>query len=451
VTATETLAAFAADLRWTDVPLQVRAQLKLHVLDTLGVICAGVPAPEAGRVRGLFERWGGCEEATVIGANRRLPAPSAAFLNTFAGRLHTFDDTYEDGPVHPGSTAVSAALAAAETRDASGADFLVAALAGYETTARISSALGASHYGSGFHNTGTCNVFGACAAAARASGLDAAAIADALGIAGQAAAGLRQYQIDGSLSDTALNAARAAHAGVTAVALQVVGLRGPHGVLDGRWGLARVMSTDARLETLREGLGSAYAFTSTSLKPYPSCRFTHGPFDELLALRERHQLKPESIETIEIATFRESIEVSDKPRIASRSDAVLSHQYAAARALIDGTLTLDDFQAPRREEASVRALAERVRVVYDASLQAAYPAAWPHRITVACRDGRQFVAESLRPPGGADAPLARDRVVRKFLQLTAPVLGDERSSTIVPLVERLEELARISELACALR
>lgn len=451
MTATETLAEFVANLRWSDVPQHVQTQLKTHLLDTLGVIGAGVRTTEASGVRHAFERWAGVEESTVIGARRKLPAPSAAFANTFAGRLHTFDDTYEDGPVHPGSTAVSAALAAAEAENASGAEFLAAALAGYETTARVSSALGPSHYGSGFHNTGTCNVFGACAAAARACSLNAQAIADAVGLAGEAAAGIRQYQIDGSMTDTALNGARAAQIGVSSVALQRAGLKGPHGVLDGAWGLLRVMSKDGSVERLCDGLGSTYAFSATSLKPYPSCRFTHGPLDELIALRKRHGIDPSSIESVEIATFRESIEVSDRPAIASTSEAILSHQYVAARALLDGALTLEDFHASRFRQPPVLRLAERVRVVFDNALQSQYPAAWPHRITVSCTDGRTFTAESRHPPGSGDAPLERDRVTRKFFELATPVLGEERSREIVALVERLEQLPNLHDLTCALQ
>ena len=451
MSATETLAAFIANLRWSDVPRNVQTQLKTHVLDTVGVICAGVHTTEASGVRRALERWAGLEEGTAIGAHCKLPAPNAAFANTFAGRLHTFDDTYEDGPVHPGSTAVSAALAAAEAENASGAEFLAAVLAGYETTVRISLALGPSHYGSGFHNTGTCNVFGACAAAARACSLDAEAIADALGLAGEAASGIRQYQIDGSMTDTALNGARAAQTGIGAVALQRVGLKGPHGVLDGAWGLLRVMSKGGSAERLCEGLGSTYAFSATSLKPYPSCRFTHGPLDELIALRKRHGIDPASIESVEIATFRESIEVSDRPAIASPSEAILSHQYVAARALHDGALTLEDFHAPRLRQAPVLRLAERVRVVFDDALQSQYPAAWPHRITVYCTDGRTFTAESRQPPGSGDAPLPRERVTRKFFELATPVLGEERSHAIVALIDRLEELPNLAELTCALQ
>jgi 2-methylcitrate dehydratase PrpD len=443
VTAAEALGAFIARLRWENVPARVQAQVKLHVLDTLGVICAGVHAPETIAARTPFERWGGAEDAVVIGCNRRLPAPHAAFLNTFAGRVHTFDDTYEDGPVHPGSCAVGTALAVAQTANCSGADFLAATLAGYETTVRVSTALGPTHYGSGFHNTGTCNVFGACAAAARAFGLDADAIADALGLAGETAAGIRQYQVDGSMVDTALNGAHAARGGVTAVELRRAGLQGPHGILDGTWGIARVMSRNGNMGALADGLGETYIFEQTTMKPYPSCRFTHGPVEALLELRARHHLQAEAIESVEIATFRESMQVSDKPLVVSRVDAILSHQYVAARVLLDGAIGLADFDSERRAEPAARALSERVRVTFDPLLQEAYPDEWPHRITVVLRDGNRLVTESRKPPGGEHA-------AKKFRMLAEPVLGKDRAQQVIDAVERLDRSANVQELTCAL-
>lgn len=450
MTAVETLAVFAAGLQWDAVDASVRAQVKLHLLDTLGVMCAGVETSEARAAQTAVGRWGGSEQATVIGRRRRVPAPQAAFLNALHGRIHTFDDTYESGPVHPGSVAVSAALAASEANESSGSDLLAAILAGYEVATRVSAALGPSHYGSGFHNTGTCNAFGGCAAAARAFGASAEATADALGLAGEAAAGLRQYQIDGSMSDTALNGARAAQGGVAAVELQRAGLAGPHGILDGPWGLFRVMSSGADPARIAEGLGTSYEFTTVSLKPYPSCRFTHGPLEVLLDLRARHKFSPQDIERVEIVTFRESVEVSDKPRFESRIDAILSHQYNAARALVDGRVTLEAYEPGRVRDPAVLALAERVRVKYDESLQEAYPAEWPHRVAVELKNGRLFAAESLHPPGGPQAPLGWERVQEKFMTLAVPVLGEDASERIADVVAKLDECARVAELTCHL-
>jgi 2-methylcitrate dehydratase PrpD len=324
-------------------------------------------------------------------------------------------------------------------------------LAGYEVAVRVSAALGPAHYAAGFHNTGTCNAFGACAAAARIRALDGTATADALGLAGEAAAGLRQYQVDGSMVDTSLNAARAAQTGVTAVELQRGGLSGPRGILDGTWGICRVMSAQPDLALLDRGLGSSYEFSATALKPYPSCRFTHGPIEVLLALRRRYGFDPSEVAAVEIATFRESISVSDQPEIWSRLDAILSHQYNAALALVDGRIALQSFDAGRISDPALLALAKKVRVVFDPALQAAYPAKWGHRVSVTLTDGRRLDSHSDHPPGGPEAPLTWEQVVEKFSARAAPRLGDGAAQRAVAIVAGLEERSDIAELTRELR
>jgi 2-methylcitrate dehydratase PrpD len=451
MSAAAALGEFVAALRWSDVDSSLHRKIKAHVLDTLGVMCAGVATAEADAMGTVVRHWGGIEEATVVARGWRIPAPHAAFLNAFHARLHTFDDTYEAGPLHPGSAAVSAALAAAETNDASGAEFLAGVLAGYEVAVRVSAALGPSHYAAGFHNTGTCNAFGACAAAARIFALDATATAEAFGLAGEAAAGLRQYQVDGSMADSALGAARAAQTGVTSVELQRAGLAGPRGILDGPWGICRVMSAQPDLERLERGLGSSYVFAATALKPYPSCRFTHGPIEVLLALRRREGFDPNDVAAVEIATFRESISVSDQPEIRSRLHAILSHQYNAALALIDGRVTLESFDAERISDPALLALAERVRVVFDPALEEAYPSKWPHRVSVTLTDGRRFDALSDHPPGGRDAPITWDQVAEKFVALAVSRLGADAAQRTVAIVASLDERSKVTDLTRELR
>jgi len=437
-TSSELLGAFAASLQLDAIEPDLIAKVKDHLLDTIGVGCAGLSDPQAREVAGVVQRWGGQPQAAVIGLPVRLPAPKAAFVNALHARIHTFDDTHEAGPSHPGSAVVAAALAAAETAHASGRTFVAALLAGYEIATRVSAALGTTHYAAGFHSTGTATPFGAAAAAARACGLDALRTTAALGLAGEAAIGLRQYQDDGSMLDTALNGARGAELGVTAAAFAAVGAAGPRGVLDGRWGVLNVMSGGSAAPLTAE-LGTRWQFADTKVKPYASCRFTHGPVAALRAAR----LDPQRIASVEIVTFRASVEVSDRPRPRDRMEAILSHQLAAALALLDRPIVPDEFDAP---DAIVRALAERVRVRHDSALDAAYPARWPHRIIVSMENGERLTLDSDQPPA---ADRAQIRV--KFRALAVPVLGGSNADAIIGVVDDLERLPDVQPLARLLR
>jgi 2-methylcitrate dehydratase PrpD len=437
-TAAAQLGAFVAALRAADVEPALAAKARDHLLDTIGVACCGLAAPQVRRLSELVGGWGGTPEAGVIGSSMRLPAPKAAFLNALAARIHTFDDTHEAGPAHPGSAVVGAALAAAEHAGATGETLLAAVLAGYEVATRVSLGLGAAHYDAGFHSTGTCTPFGAAAAAARALGLDAARTTAALGLAGEAAIGFRQYQQDGSMLDTALNGARGAELGVAAAAMAAAGLSGPPGILDGRWGVLRIMHGGDPAIVTRD-LGRRWEFRDMVLKPYASCRFTHGPVQMLRACG----LDPARIARVEIATFRTSCEVSDRPNPQSESDAILSHQLAAALALLRRPILPATYHAL---DGAVRDLAAKIGVRHDPSLDAQYPARWPHRVTVEMTDGSIATLVSDRPPA-ADREAARE----KLFALATPVLGEERAGELAAMVDALETLPDTRGLARLLR
>lgn len=444
------LAAFAAAVEWPALPERLRVKAVEHVLDILGVMFAGVAAEECAAARRAARAWGRGDEASVAGIADKYPAPTAAFLNALHGRIHTFDDTYEPGIVHPGSSVIAAALALGEKHAVDGQHFLSAVIAGYEVSNRVAAAVNPSHYASGFHSTGTCNVFGATAAAARILGLDATATAEALGLAGAAAAGLRQHQFDGSILDSAFHGARAAQSGVMAAQLRREGVGGPPGILDGPMGFCAVMAPQHDITRLDAELGSRYEFMQTTIKPYPTCRFTHGPIETMLELKRAHAIDPQQVQSIDVDTFKQSMELSDRAQIHTPSDAILSHQYGVAMALAQGKVVLASFAAAPLGEASILQLAAKVRVRHDTELEKLFPRMWPHRVTVKLRDGRELSALSEYPPGRI-AEIPQSAVDEKFLQNASPYLGTSGVRAVQTLVRALPDCRDLRELTEILR
>ncbi|MDA1090667.1 MAG: MmgE/PrpD family protein [Proteobacteria bacterium] len=445
------LATFVAGLAWRDVPPDLASNVREHVLDALGVMCAGLSAEDSPNIRAVAEAGGGAAEASLVGCGKALPAAAAAFVNGFHGRIHTFDDTYEAGPVHPGTVVLAAALAVAERRHSSGADLLAGVLAGHEVSVRVADALGPGHYASGYHCTGTCNALGAAAAAARVLGLDADGVAGALGHAGSAASGLRQFIDTGTMTDSALNGARAAQTGVTAALLSKQGLRGAGDILSGRFGVLRVMSKDADPARLIDRLGEDWSYSKTALKPFPTCRFTHGPIAALLDLRQKHGIDPANVEEVMIAAFDQSVVTSDRPDVKTRFDALMSHQYGAAVALAMGRVGMDSLEPETIGNPAIRHLLSRIRVRHDKALDEFYPKRWPHRIDVSLKDGTTMSADSSNPPGDATAPLGRSVIVAKFLDLAQPVLGRSQAEDLRTAVDTLAENPDVATLGPLLR
>ena len=446
------LAAFSATENWRDLPVALRDKVVDHVVDNIGVMFSGIAMEACAGARRAAALWGSGDEATVVGTALRLPVSSAAFINALHARIHTFDDTYEPGTVHAGSPVVAASLAMAEKHAVDGATFLSAVIAGYEVSARVAASVSPGHYAKGFHNTGTCNVFGAAAAASRLAGLDGAATAEAFGLAGATAGGLRQHQIDGSMFDSAFHGARAAQSGVMVAQLRAEGVCGPAAILEGPMGFCTVMAPERNLDRLVDGLGKDYEFAKITIKPYPTCRFVHGPIETAIALKRQHGIDPAAIREVTIATFKQSIEVSSRPELNSSFDAVVSHQYTVALALINDAVALDQIINYEKGNAQARALMQKVRVVHDTALEADYPRCWPHRITVHMNDGQSHTALSEFPPGRV-APIPSAAVDTKFLGQCAQYLGAARTQRALEMLRGIGQQknmrALAKELACA--
>lgn len=444
------LAFYAASLEWSGLPHHLRAKLLDHVVDTIGVMFAGINVDGCVRARRAAQAWGRTEEGTVAGLKERYPAPTAAFMNALHGRIQNYDDTYEPGTCHPGSPVISAALSLSERCGVNGTTFLSAVFAGYEVATRVAAAVSPSHYAAGFHNTGTCTVFGAAAAGARILGFDGQATAEALGLAGATAAGLRQHQLDGSMLDSAFHGARAAQSGVMAAQLRAEGVRGPAGILDGPRGFCAVMAPKRDFSRLDAQLGSRYEFAEMSIKPYPICRFIHGSVEAALELKRQHKLDPARITEVSIATFRQSTEVCDRAEIRTAYDSVMSHQYAVAIALLKDRLALSSFSGEALNDRGVLELMKKVRVAIDPDLDRLFPQSWPIRLTIVTKDGQRFSTLSEYPPGRV-VPAQQDAIDKKFIEHSEPYLGPQRSRQTLATIRGLETCSNIQILTAALR
>jgi 2-methylcitrate dehydratase PrpD len=152
---------------------------------------------------------------------------------------------------------VAAAFAAGDSIDAPGATVLDAIIAGTEIAARVANALGAGHRERGWDTRGTCGRLGAAIAAARVLGLQREAMRDAFGIAATAASGLSEAR--GTMTAAFVVAAAAAD-GVEAALLARAEFTGAPLALEGRRGLAALMSPAFDAAALVAGLGETFVF-----------------------------------------------------------------------------------------------------------------------------------------------------------------------------------------------
>jgi 2-methylcitrate dehydratase PrpD len=95
-------AHFAHDLRWDDVPDDVREIVLRAVLDLVGCAIGGSRAPVVATIAEYCRRQHGRGTATVIASSERTSAAGASLINAFAASALDIDDGYRPVCGHPG-------------------------------------------------------------------------------------------------------------------------------------------------------------------------------------------------------------------------------------------------------------------------------------------------------------------------------------------------------------
>ncbi|GAH84980.1 unnamed protein product, partial [marine sediment metagenome] len=123
-----------------------------------------------------------------------------------------------------------------------------------------------------------------------------------LGIAASLAGGLRQNF--GTMTKP-LHAGKAAANGIQAALLAQAGFTADDSIIEAPLGFAKVFGHDRKVDWAKasEGLGETFLITSPaglSIKPYPSCGFTHCAIDAALQIKEEHEVNAADIAEVEM-------------------------------------------------------------------------------------------------------------------------------------------------------
>jgi 2-methylcitrate dehydratase PrpD len=416
LTGSAALAAFAAQLQAHDIPAPVLRKTEDLLVDWLGSAVAGKGARAVETLTQFVMDMGPASGPSEILFNRRSSSPyMAAMANAAASHVVEQDDVHNGSVFHPATVVFSPALAVAQAIGASGEDFLVACVAGYEVGIRVGEFLGRSHYRI-FHTTGTAGSVAAAATVGRLLKLTPEQMNHAFGSAGTQAAGLWEFLRDAADSKQ-LHTAHAAGTGLMSAYLAKQGFTGAQCILEGAQGMAAGMSTDADVRKLTDGLGQRWATVETSFKYHASCRHTHPAADALLQVVQTHQLKLTDIARVVTHVHQGAIDVLGPvvdPRTVHQSKfsmgtvLALVAQYAHAG--------LAEFDA-HFKDAAIVALRDKVEMVLDEEVDTAYPQRWIGKVTVTTTDGRVLQGRVDEPKGDPGNTLSRDEIESKAIRL----------------------------------
>jgi 2-methylcitrate dehydratase PrpD len=447
--ATGTIVRFASGLRHADLSDEVRYYARRHVLDTIGVMIAGAPGDVASNAEKMLASVrGGAGAIPVPGRAKRHDLLDAAFLGGTAAHGIELDDGYRVGSAHCGCTVVPAALSVGYQRGASGAQIIEAVVAGYEVAICLARACAPDLRQRGFHPTSVVGPLGTAVAVAKLRGLTAQQIADALGIAASASAGLFAF-VNGGADIKRLHAGHASREGIQAALLAELGVQGPPNVVEARDGFMQAFAFGRSDKARPIALPPAAPFgiTDCYIKPYACCRHIQPAVEALYGLLNDENIAADDIRHVDVETYRIAAEHAHTGW-DDYASAQLSFPYLMGVAARFRGIKVHHFNEETRRDPAFGEFAKRLTITAPAEIDGLYPKLRPARVTVTTPKGK-FVRQADEALGSRIVPLDDAGLEAKFIELVEPVLTTARARELAKQLWDIESLDDIRPLVDA--
>ena len=451
-TVAEDMGTWVAALRYEDLPPAVVEKAKRVLLDTVGCALGAVDAEPVRFAQQAVFLQGGHPRSTVIGLGRKVSCDQAAFLNGMAIRYLDFNDYAAFGAPNHCSINVAPALAVAEMRNLTGKDLVLGVTIGHEVQLRLRDAVAGGSQSRGWDLGTITTNYASAAVAAKLLDLDGSKIANAMAIAGAHGNTLGEVRGGALLSGGEMTPSKgtadpmSARNGTFAALLAQEGLTYPLTIFEGVYGFGKKVTGELREDILRERTGD-FQILKSCTKMWPC--FVYGQAPIAAAIEVHGQgLQPEEIESITVPLSRGAYENQQdyKGEITTREHADHSVPYVVSRALLDGAVTVEDFEENRFRDPRAVALVQKVTLRPEPSLTTANREAMGAHVEVKLRSGAMLRAEVPHPPGSFRNPASDRDLIKKFLALAEEPLGKNRAENAAEGLLFVDQLSDLGPL-----
>ncbi len=428
---------FSADA----VPQAVLDEAARRVLDTLACAYGALNEVAALATLRAVASTGGLPECTVIGQTWRTSVGNAALANGTLVRCLDLNDLgiglREAG--HP-SDNIPVALAMGERLNATGREVLTAIVLGYEIYGRMPSPLRA-------WAATTNSAVVAAAMCGYLMKLPSERLVSAIGLSvGQCSTlAVTREGVAGKSTANAMTT----YTAIMQTLMAAEGVTGPPRALEE---YSRFVYGGTDLSALAQALdGPEFLIMSAGMKAHPAIGTAQTAIEAALSARTGLTDPMTEIEHIDVRMadvpfVRHQVDhAGELPRTREAADH--SFPFLVAVTVLDGKLTLRQFENERWVAPDVLALIARMSVVVDASLnQHAGIGSFPCRVIITTRDGRKLSAEVPYHPGHVKNRMGWEGVQAKFHRWTEEHLPAAQRNAIVDATVGLSRTSSIREL-----
>jgi 2-methylcitrate dehydratase len=446
-TISHSIANFAVNLNYNDLPANVIGEVKRFFLDSLGCAFGGWDSEDIQIQHNLYSKMGGKEEATVFVSGRKMPVSHAALLNSLLIRALDYNDIYwEEDPSHP-SDIIPAALSPAEVLNKSGKDVITAIVLAYEFEQRMCEFAHPGIRERKWHHA-TLTGFVSPVVAGKIFGLTTNQMVNAIGISGSHTCTLGTVTA-GKLTNMKNTAdPMAVQAGVIAAQLALDGYTGPEHVINGKEGLIDTFGPEFDLDLLTNNLGSDWRILRCSMKAFAAEALTHSPITAVLQIVEQHHLLPENIKEILVKTVARAADILSDPskyQPATKETADHSLPYCLAVAIVDGKVTPAQFTHQKLKDSRIQDLLPKIRVVVNPEFEKLFPQLKASEVSIIDKNDRKYSLKIDFPKGDYRNPLNENELLEKFDSMVLEKVGKDKRNKMVDLIMNLENVISIQK------
>jgi 2-methylcitrate dehydratase len=449
-----TIAEFAVNLQYKDLPKEVIYEVKRYLYDSIGCAFGGYHTKDVRIIRNIYKDMGGTEEATVFVFGDKVPAVNATLVNSLMIRALDFNDIYwKEDPSHP-SDIIPAALATAEMVGASMEEVITAIVLAYEFEQRLCEFAVPGIRERKWHHA-TLTQFVSPIVAGKILGLTVDQMVNAIGINGShnhtigcPTAGkltMMKNTVDPMAVQSGVFAAMMAQRGYTGT--EAV-FEGKEGFMDCFFGWdvkeqkVKPVQMQGReslgewkwdLDKLIGGLGESYKILECSMKAFPTEALTHTHISATLKVVTKNNITYDQIDSVTITTIARACDILFDPhkyRPESRETADHSLPYCIAAALVDHKITTQSFSEEKLKDPRIWEVIDKIHGEASEEFEKMFPAKQPSKVVIRTKDGREFSEYLEYPKGDPREPMTMEDLDNKFEGLTEKLLVAGRRKEI---------------------
>jgi 2-methylcitrate dehydratase len=450
ITLAETLARYAAGLKYEDLPDDVVRIAKRSILDTVGCAFGGYTAGPSRIAQKLAADVSAKQSATVLFNGISSSPDLAVFANGVMIRYLDFNDAFVSlthGAGHPSDT-IAALLTAAELKGRSGRDLITATVLAYEVFCKIADVF--DYLGNGIDHS-TITGIAAVVGAGSLTGLSVDEMVQAIGITVGGNTATRQGRADALSNWKAFAAADACRKAMFSVQLAQNGMTGPGKVFEGSYGFFKVMG---RKQVSPPQLGEPYGIRRCFTKRFPLGQFSQTVAQAALEARPFAN-NADDIREINIHVSRSAIKIMadgpDKWRPQTHETADHSIPYAAGLMLMYGKIDPDYYEDPYLHDARLLDLVGRVKCLPSDEADKTENEFNLCELELVLKSGARKTVRVEYHRGHFKNPMTDAEMEEKFRLLAQKHLSADRVDNLLRLLWGIENLPQVSPLISATR